>query len=102
MMDAIAVEAGIEPHEARLRNLVGPHEMPYDNITKKHFDSGDYPEAVRRAISAIDLPAVRARQQRGEPDSRQIGFGMAGFCEPGAPGEAGYTSWGGSQVPGRE
>ncbi len=102
MMDAIAVEAGIEPHEARLRNLVGPHEMPYDNITKKHFDSGDYPEAVRRAISAIDLPAVRARQQRGEPDSRQIGFGMAVFCEQGAHGTSVYHGWGIPMVPGRE
>jgi carbon-monoxide dehydrogenase large subunit len=101
-MDAIAVEAGIEPHEVRLRNLVGPHEMPYDNITNKHFDSGDYPEAVRRAIAAIDLPSVRARQQRGEPDARLIGFGMAVFCEQGAHGTSVYHGWGIPMVPGAE
>ena len=39
----VAREAGIEPGEVRLRNLVRPEQMPFDNITKKHFDSGDYP-----------------------------------------------------------
>ncbi|WP_454726470.1 MULTISPECIES: xanthine dehydrogenase family protein molybdopterin-binding subunit [Cupriavidus] len=102
MMDAIAVQAGIEPHEVRLRNLVQPHEMPYDNITNKHFDSGDYPEAVRRAMRAIDLPAVRVRQQRGEADGRRIGFGMAVFCEQGAHGTSVYHGWGIPMVPGYE
>ena len=53
----------LEPHEVRLKNLVKPQQMPFDNITNKHFDSGDYPECLRRAVSAIDLPAVRARQR---------------------------------------
>ncbi|APR38976.1 xanthine dehydrogenase family protein molybdopterin-binding subunit [Paraburkholderia sp. SOS3] len=102
MMDAIAVAAGLEPHEVRLRNLVEPHEMPFDNITNKHFDSGDYPEAVRRAVAAIDLPAVRARQQRGEADGRRIGLGIAVFCEQGAHGTSVYHGWGIPMVPGRE
>ena len=33
--------------------------MPFDNITAKHFDSGDYPECLRRAAAALDLDAVR-------------------------------------------
>ncbi|MDB5990325.1 MAG: carbon monoxide dehydrogenase [Herbaspirillum sp.] len=102
VMDAIAVEAGLEPFEVRLRNLVQPQEMPFDNITGKHFDSGDYPESVRRAIKAIDLPAVRARQARGEPDGRRIGFGLAVFCEQGAHGTSVYHGWGIPVVPGRE
>jgi carbon-monoxide dehydrogenase large subunit len=102
MMDAIAVQAGLEPHEVRLRNLVQAEEMPFDNITNKHFDSGNYPEAVRRAVAAIDLPAVRARQQRGEPDGRRIGFGIAVFCEQGAHGTSVYHGWGIPMVPGRE
>ena len=31
--------------EVRLQNLVRPEQMPFDNITKKHFDSGDYPRS---------------------------------------------------------
>jgi carbon-monoxide dehydrogenase large subunit len=102
MMDAIAVEAGLEPAEVRLRNLVRADDMPFDNITGKHFDSGDYPEAVRRAMKAIGLPTVRARQASGEADGRRIGFGMAVFCEQGAHGTSVYHGWGIPMVPGRE
>lgn len=102
VLDAIAREAGIEPHEVRLKNLVRPDQMPFDNITKKHFDSGDYPEALRRAIAAIDLPAVRERQERGEADGRLIGIGMAVYCEQAAHGTSVYAGWGIPMVPGYE
>ena len=48
-LDAVRPSGGLEPHEVRLRNLVPADAMPYDNITAKHFDSGDYPECLRRA-----------------------------------------------------
>ena len=67
MLDAVPVEAGIEPGEVRLRNLVGPDEMPFDNITNKHFDSGDYPQAMRRRWQrSISRPCgrVSARKNR--------------------------------------
>ncbi|MBI2225409.1 MAG: molybdopterin-dependent oxidoreductase, partial [Betaproteobacteria bacterium] len=102
VLDAIAREAGIEPHEVRLKNLVRPEQMPFDNITKKHFDSGDYPEALRRAIAAIDLPAIRERQARGEADGRLIGVGMAIYCEQAAHGTSVYAGWGIPMVPGYE
>src|SRR5260370_28894337 len=73
LMDAIARETRREPYEVRLKNLIPPEKMPVNNITKKHFDSGDYPECLRRAVKAIDLPAVRARQPRGAPDDTRIG-----------------------------
>lgn len=101
-LDALARAAGIEPHELRLRNLVQPHEMPFDNITKKHFDSGDYPEALRRALAALDLPAWRARQQGGEADGRRIGIGHAVYCEQAAHGTSVYFGWGIPMVPGFE
>ncbi|HYB11052.1 MAG TPA: xanthine dehydrogenase family protein molybdopterin-binding subunit [Alphaproteobacteria bacterium] len=102
VIDAIAREVGIEPHDVRLKNLVQPHEMPFDNVTKKHFDSGDYPEAVRRAAAAIDLPGVRVRQARGEADGRKIGAGFAVYCEQGAHGTSVYYGWGIPMVPGHE
>ena len=81
MIDAVAREIGREPHEVRLENLVRADQMPYDNVTDKHFDSGDYPQLMRMAVDAIDLAAVRQRQKRGEPDGRRIGFGLAVFSE---------------------
>lgn len=102
MLDAVAREAGIEPHEVRLRNLVRPEQMPFDNITRKHFDSGDYPEALRRAVAAIDVPAARKRQSEGAPDGRLIGVGHAIYCEQGAHGTSVYAGWGIPMVPGHE
>ncbi|QEN86025.1 xanthine dehydrogenase family protein [Labrys sp. KNU-23] len=102
IIDAIARECGLEPHEVRRRNLVRPEQMPFDNITKKHFDSGNYPEALDRAIKAIDLPAIRERQKRGEPDGRLIGVGHSVYCEQGAHGTSVYAGWGIPMVPGHE
>lgn len=102
VLDAIAREAGLEPHEVRLKNLVRPEQMPFENITKKHFDSGNYLEALERAIAAIDLPAIRERQKKGEPDGRLIGVGHAIYCEQGAHGTSVYAGWGIPMVPGHE
>jgi carbon-monoxide dehydrogenase large subunit len=101
-LDAIARELGMEPHELRMRNLVRPEQMPFDNITKKHFDSGDYLECLRRAVAAIGLDAVRARQRRGESDGRLIGMGLAIYCEQAAHGTSVYAGWGIPMVPGYE
>jgi carbon-monoxide dehydrogenase large subunit len=102
VLDAVAKEAGLEPGEVRLRNLVRPEDMPFDNITKKHFDSGDYPQAMRRALAAIDVAAVRARQRKREPDGRLIGTGLAVYCEQAAHGTSVYAGWGIPMVPGHE
>lgn len=82
VMDAIAEATGLEPDVVRLRNLVLAEAMPFDNITNKHFDSGDYPKALRRAVKAIDLPGVRA-QQAMEHGPMRTGVGLAIFCEQG-------------------
>jgi carbon-monoxide dehydrogenase large subunit len=81
VVDAIARQVGREPYDVRQTNLVRPEQMPYDNVTDKHFDSGDYPELLRMAIDAIDLSAVRSRQKLKEPDGRLIGVGMSVFSE---------------------
>jgi carbon-monoxide dehydrogenase large subunit len=100
-LDAIARQAGLEPHEVRMRNLVPPEAMPFENITKKLFDSGDYPECLRRLVQAIDLPSIRARQAT-ETGPIRTGVGMAIFCEQAAHGTTVYAGWGIPMVPGFE
>jgi len=102
MLDAIAREVGKEPCEIRQMILVPPEAMPFDSITAKHFDSGDYPECLRRAVNAIDLPAVRSRQAEGEMDGRLVGVGLSIFCEQGSHGTSVYSGWGIPMVPGHE
>jgi carbon-monoxide dehydrogenase large subunit len=75
--------------------------MPFDNITAKHFDSGDYPECLRRVIKAIDIPGVRRRQKEMTGVLR-IGVGSTIFCEQAAHGTSVYAGWGIPMVPGFE
>ncbi len=102
VLDAVAREAGIEPHEVRRKNLVRPEQMPFDNITNKHFDSGDYPQSLHRAVVAIDVAGVRARQKRAGADRRLVGVGLATYCEQAAHGTSVYYGWGIPMVPGYE
>ncbi len=102
MVDAAARELKMEPHELRLANLAQPGEMPYTNITKKHFDSGDYPEAVRRAAKMIDVEKTRKEQKESKSNVRKIGVGFAIFCEQAAHGTSVYYGWGIPMVPGHE
>lgn len=101
-LDALAAELGLAPEVVRLKNLVRPEQMPFDNITNKHFDSGNYPEALRQALDAIKADAVRARQLAGEPDGRRIGLGLSIYCEQAAHGTSVYSGWGIPMVPGHE
>ncbi len=100
MLNALALEVGREPWEIRLENLVQPEQMPYVNVANKHFDSGDYPASVRRALEMINVKAVRARQQQGEADGRLIGVGLATYTEQSAHGTSVFAAWGMPIVPG--
>jgi aerobic carbon-monoxide dehydrogenase large subunit len=102
MLDLVAAQAGLEPGEVRLRNLVRPEQMPFNNITNKHFDSGDYPQAMQRALTMIGVEAARTRQLEGEGDGRRIGLGVAIYCEQAAHGTSVYSGWGIPMVPGHE
>ena len=101
-LEALARKLGIEPNELRFKSLVRPEQMPFDNIAKRHFDSGNYPEALCRASAAIRLDEVRRRQKRGEPDGRRIGIGFAMYSEQAGHGTSVYAAWGIPMVPGHE
>jgi carbon-monoxide dehydrogenase large subunit len=70
VMDGIAARLGLDVAEVRFRNFVQPHEFPYDvGLTFRdgsplRYDSGDYPELLRRVLSALGYPERRAEQSR--------------------------------------
>jgi carbon-monoxide dehydrogenase large subunit len=101
-LDALARKLGLEPTALRFNSLVRPEQMPFDNIARRHFDSGDYPEALRRAVAAIGLDKIRERQAQGEPDGRRIGVGFAMYAEQAGHGTSVYAAWGIPFVPGYE
>jgi aerobic carbon-monoxide dehydrogenase large subunit len=74
-----------DPLELRLRNLVGPDELPYGaGILYRDgeplvLDSGDYPRALRRAAELAGYAGVRAAP--AEAGRRPVGVGLACYVE---------------------
>ncbi|MCB5906130.1 xanthine dehydrogenase family protein molybdopterin-binding subunit [Streptomyces pinistramenti] len=86
-LDELAHALGIEPNEMRIRNMVRPEDMPYTSVAKKVYDSGDYPEAVRRVSALIGHDAWRKQQQDVSDGARhRIGIGYGSFTEQTAHG----------------
>lgn len=99
-MNALAKEVGIEPWEVRQLNLVKPDQMPYVNVTNKHFDSGNYPASVTRALEMIDIDRIRAMQSAPRSDGKLIGVGLATYTEQAAHGTSVFAAWGTPIIPG--
>jgi len=87
-IDEVARAVGRDPLEVRAENMIRPEQMPYASIGRMHYDTGDYAASVRLCAKLLDVPAVRERQRRGEPDGRLIGIGFASFTEQSAGGAA--------------
>jgi carbon-monoxide dehydrogenase large subunit len=99
-IDAIARAVGREPSDVRKANLVPAAKMPYTNVTKKFYDSGDYPRSVAEAEKAIDLKGFRVRQAAARQAGRHLGIGFSTFTEQSAHGTKVFAAWGLPLVPG--
>lgn len=88
IIDRLAAKLGMEAADVRARNVVPASAMPYDtgllyrDGNPQVYDSGNFPELLRRARSIIDLDGIRVRQQtdRGR-DGKWIGVGFAMYVE---------------------
>jgi aerobic carbon-monoxide dehydrogenase large subunit len=87
MLDLVAAELGIDPAELRLRNLLRPEQLPYRNPLGSLFDSGDYPETLRRVLHLADYDRWRAEQRaRRRNGGPLLGIGIAFPIEIGGQG----------------
>jgi len=99
-MNAIAKEVNREPWEIRLENLVKAEQMPYVNITNKHFDSGDFPASLERAMAMLDIDKFRIKQSQYHANGKLIGVGVATYTEQAAHGTSVFAAWGTPIIPG--
>ncbi|HEY3080001.1 MAG TPA: xanthine dehydrogenase family protein molybdopterin-binding subunit [Chloroflexota bacterium] len=91
LVDALAMELGLDPAELRRRNFIPPDRFPYKTALGPVYDSADYRPALDRALELIDYAGLRRRQAEtaGDDARRLTGVGMASYVEPTA---AGYES----------
>ncbi len=90
MMDSIAKELGLDPAEIRFRNFIPPEAFPYRIPSGTVFDSGDYPETLRRAMKQVDYEALRRQQEAARADGRYVGIGIAAAVEPSSSNLSSY------------
>jgi len=87
MLDLAAEHLGLDRIAIRQRNLIQPDEFPYDvglisrDNSPRRYDSGDYPECLRRVAEAIGAGDFAAERERARAAGRAIGLGFAMFVE---------------------
>ncbi len=83
MMDRMAETLGLDPAEARQRNLIPADAFPYPvgmvfrDGAPLTYDSGNYPELLRRALEAADYAQARREQTVLRAQGRCRGIGVA-------------------------
>ncbi|GAA2100590.1 aerobic carbon-monoxide dehydrogenase large subunit [Actinomadura alba] len=86
-MDRIADFLGRDRTEVRAVNFIQPDEFPYDqglifqDGRPLVYDSGDYPELLRRAKKLIDWDGFEKARTEAAARGRRIGIGIAGYVE---------------------
>ena len=100
LMDAIARTVGRDPVDVRFENLVTGSDMPYTNIAKKAFDTGDYPSSLTRVMKMLDHESFVQRQAQARAQGKYLGLGVATYTEQAAHGTSVFASWGLPIIPG--
>src|SRR6058998_3532624 len=87
MLDLAAERLGLDRIAIRARNLIQPDEFPYDvglvsrDNGPRRYDSGNYPECLRRVAAAVGAEGFAAERARARAEGRAIGIGLALFVE---------------------
>ena len=81
-VDAFARAADLDPVEVRLTNFIPTEALPHRTPTGALYDSGDYAEAMRRAVDLVELDRLREEQKERLAEERNpIGIGFGAFVE---------------------
>ena len=86
LIDTAARTLGVDPAELRRRNLIPPERFPFRTVTGQSYDSGDYPQALDRALAAADYAGLRREQAERRARGEIVGVGVISYVEPCALG----------------
>jgi aerobic carbon-monoxide dehydrogenase large subunit len=90
VLDLLAKDLGLDPLEARLRNVAPRTDPPFIMITGRPLVGVTSRESLERVAQVVDIPAFRRRQAEERARGRYLGIGLATFIEaapgPRAPG----------------
>jgi carbon-monoxide dehydrogenase large subunit len=89
LIDAAALELGMDRIKLRRRNLIKPAAMPYRNGVGMLYDSGRYEENMDWAMEIADWKGFERRRREARKRGKLLGRGLANYVESsiGAPNE---------------
>ena len=83
MVDIAAKKLGLDPVEIRLKNFVQPQQMPYTTPSGEIYESGDYPQCLKKALDLIGYEELKRHREEGRKKGKYIGIGISAGVEPG-------------------
>jgi len=81
LMDAAALELGVDRIDLRRRNLITADQLPYRTISQLDYDCGDFSANLDRALELSDRPGYAARQAESAGKGLLRGFGICNTIE---------------------
>jgi 2-furoyl-CoA dehydrogenase large subunit len=82
LVQRIAISLGLDPLDVIKRNLIDAGAFPYRTATGALLDSGNYQEAVARAVAQGRLAELKARRDEARAQGRLYGIGFTAVVEP--------------------
>jgi len=83
MMHRAALQLGLDPAEIRSRNFVQPEQMPHTTPSGEIYESGNYPECLRKALAQVGYKEVKGQQEALRKQGTYVGIGLSASIEPG-------------------
>jgi carbon-monoxide dehydrogenase large subunit len=81
MVDALAIDAGVDPVDLRMQSFIQPAQFPYETTTGWTYDSGDYATTMKLAMEIAGYEDLRREQQEKLARGELMGIGVAFFTE---------------------
>jgi carbon-monoxide dehydrogenase large subunit len=85
LIEAAALQTGIDAIELRRRNHIRPDQMPFTGAAGTQYDSGEFTALLERAMAEADWDGYAARKAASEAKGMLRGRGVGNFLECTAP-----------------
>jgi aerobic carbon-monoxide dehydrogenase large subunit len=79
--DRLAQELSMDPAELRFKNFIQKEAFPYKSAFGWEYDSGDYPQALKKAMDMIGYADLRKEQKEKRARGELMGIGISSFTE---------------------
>lgn len=83
-VDLLARQLDMDPVEIRRKNFIPPEDFPYDPVgilAGLKYDSGNYHQALQKALDTLDYEAFRREQAEARKNGRYLGVGLSSYVE---------------------